>query len=57
MSDSEVAEPLYAAETTIKPHVGRILAELGRRDRVPAVVLAYGARTGPAARRGVTAQK
>lgn len=41
MSNSEIATELYLGEATIKTHVGRILAKLGARDRVQAVVAAY----------------
>jgi len=43
-SNAEIARALFIGDATVKTHVARMLAKLGARDRIQAVVMAYESR-------------
>jgi DNA-binding NarL/FixJ family response regulator len=44
LTNGEIARRFTLSESTVKTHVGRVLAKIGARDRIQAVILAYNLR-------------
>jgi DNA-binding NarL/FixJ family response regulator len=40
-SNAEIADTLFISDATVKTHIARMLAKLGARDRIQAIVMAY----------------
>lgn len=40
-TNGETADRFVLSESTVKTHVGRVLAKIGARDRIQAVIFAY----------------
>ncbi|MBS1906338.1 MAG: response regulator transcription factor [Actinobacteria bacterium] len=41
LSNAEIARELFLGDATVKTHIARMLAKLGARDRIQAIVMAY----------------